>query len=210
MNNQAIICIVGPSGCGKTTIVESLCEKYDLSSVQSYTTRPRRSPDETGHTFITEEEFFELKDVVASNKFAGNYYCATQEQIDNSDFYVVDLPGVQALKSFYRGHKKIFVIGLYVSSEELVARMKQRGDHIGDIVERRMHDQKAFEDMSDVCDIMIHNQDVSTTADLIHCLLNHLNPPQTLCKFCQQRIDNACACSDPFVIECTGFISHKS
>ena len=52
-----IICIVGRSGSGKTTAAEYLEELYGLKSIQSYTTRPKRKPNETGHTFVTEDEF---------------------------------------------------------------------------------------------------------------------------------------------------------
>ena len=48
--------IVGQSGSGKTTIMTTLEEKYELKSIQSYTTRPKRSDGETGHIFISDEE----------------------------------------------------------------------------------------------------------------------------------------------------------
>ena len=60
MNN--IYLIVGCSGSGKTTIVNSLENKYGLKSIQSYTTRPKRSDDETGHIFISDEEYDKLED----------------------------------------------------------------------------------------------------------------------------------------------------
>ena len=53
---KGIYLIVGKSGSGKTTLVEAL-KKYGYTSIESYTTRPKRFEGETGHTFITEEEF---------------------------------------------------------------------------------------------------------------------------------------------------------
>ena len=53
---KGIYLIVGKSGSGKTTLVNEL-RKYGYTSVESYTTRPKRFKNETGHTFITEEEF---------------------------------------------------------------------------------------------------------------------------------------------------------
>ena len=61
--------IVGESGSGKTTIVNELEKRYGLTSVQSYTTRPKRYPDETGHTFVSEQEFFQLEKYVCVHIF---------------------------------------------------------------------------------------------------------------------------------------------
>ena len=51
-----LLVIVGESGCGKTSIAERL-QQYGLKLIQSYTTRPKRKPLETGHTFVTKEDF---------------------------------------------------------------------------------------------------------------------------------------------------------
>ena len=61
--------IVGQSGSGKTTIVNTLEEKYGLKSIQSYTTRPKRSENETGHTFISDEEYDKLENIVACTDY---------------------------------------------------------------------------------------------------------------------------------------------
>ena len=49
---DTIFCLVGPSGSGKTTVAKAL-EKHGYNVIQSYTTRPRRSENEWGHTFVT-------------------------------------------------------------------------------------------------------------------------------------------------------------
>ena len=66
---KGIYLIVGKSGSGKTTLVNKL-RKYGYASVESYTTRPKRFKNETGHTFITEEEFDQLKDICAYVKYS--------------------------------------------------------------------------------------------------------------------------------------------
>ena len=108
MNN--IYLIVGCSGSGKTTIVNALEEKYGLRSIQSYTTRPKRSENETGHTFISDEEYDKLENIVACTEFCNYKYCATAEQIDENDLYVIDPTGVESLKSFYEGDKEFKII----------------------------------------------------------------------------------------------------
>lgn len=101
-----IYLIVGQSGSGKTTIVNCLEEKYGLKSIQSYTTRPKRSDDETGHIFISDEEYDKLTNIVANTEFCGYRYCVQAEQIDNNDLYVIDSVGVKTLKVLYKGIKK--------------------------------------------------------------------------------------------------------
>ena len=54
---------VGQSGSGKTTVVNYLEEVYSYKSLQSYTTRPQRYEGETGHIFVTDPEFDELKNL---------------------------------------------------------------------------------------------------------------------------------------------------
>lgn len=84
-SKKKCICIVGKSGTGKSTLVNRLKFKYNYTSVESYTTRPPRSDEETGHIFITQEEFDTLPNKVAINTFGEYDYCATKEQIDNAD-----------------------------------------------------------------------------------------------------------------------------
>lgn len=99
-----ILCIVGRSGSGKTTIAEKL-EKRGFVAVQSYTTRKPRFEGERGHTFVSDEEFNKLKNILAYNEYNGARYCTTMSQIDNSDVYVVDIPGLKMLQEKYHGLK---------------------------------------------------------------------------------------------------------
>lgn len=110
-----IYLIVAPSGAGKTAITERLEEKYGLKSIQSYTTRPPRYEGETGHTFISDEEFDRLTDIVAYTEFCGNRYAATAKQVNTHDLYVIDPKGIEYFREKYNGKKNIKVI--YVDSD---------------------------------------------------------------------------------------------
>ena len=127
-----IYLIVGASGSGKTAITEKLEELYHLKSIQSYTTRPPRYDGEAGHTFVSNEEFDELTDYVAYTEFAGNRYCATSEQVENNDLYVIDSNGVKFFMKSYTGKKtpKIIYINsdLNVRYERMVKRAEENGD----------------------------------------------------------------------------------
>lgn len=129
MNN--IYLIVAPSGAGKTAVTERLEEKYGLKSIQSYTTRPPRYDGETGHTFISDEEFDKLTDIVAFTEFCGNRYCATAEQVNTHDLYVIDPRGVEYFREKYNGKKNIKIIYIDSDMTARYERMRKRGEESG-------------------------------------------------------------------------------
>ena len=107
---NTIFLIIAPSGAGKTTLAGQLEKMYGLQSIQSYTTRPPRYDGETGHIFVSDKEFDELKDMVAYTEFCGHRYCATAEQVENNDLYVIDPKGVEYFRQAYHGNKQIKTI----------------------------------------------------------------------------------------------------
>ena len=123
--------IVGQSGSGKTTIVNTLEVKYGLKSIQSYTTRPKRSDGETGHIFISDEEYDKLENIVACTEFCGYRYCATAKQIDENDLYVIDPDGVESLKTLYKGDKQFKIIYIKSDITTRYERMRLRSQQSG-------------------------------------------------------------------------------
>lgn len=144
MKKPFICLLVGPSGSGKTTIAQFLIDRNGWAQVASYTTRAPRHPFEEGHTFITEEEFDKLTDIVAYTEYNGHRYCATAEQIDNNEVYVVDIPGVESLVQNYKGDKQFVVFIPWVDEDTRRKRMFDRGDSIQKIEERIQFDREAF------------------------------------------------------------------
>lgn len=126
-----IYLIVAPSGAGKTTVTELLENKYGLKPIQSYTTRPPRFEGETGHTFVSDEEFDKLTDIVAYTEFAGNRYCVTAEQVEENDLYVIDPKGVEFFKGHYNGNKQVKVVYIESDMTTRYERMKQRAEDSG-------------------------------------------------------------------------------
>ena len=126
-----IYLIVGCSGSGKTAITEKLEELYNLKSIQSYTTRKPRYEGETGHTFVSDEEFDKLTDMVAYTEFAGNRYCATAEQVENNDLYIIDPKGVDFFMKSYKGSKTPKVIFISSDMTTRYERMKSRAEENG-------------------------------------------------------------------------------
>lgn len=154
--NDMIICILGKSGCGKTTIAEKLYDEYGYVMLNSYTTRQKRSKDEIGHIFITEEEYQSLPNKVATNYFNGSHYCATEEQIENSDIYVVDPPGLKQLKELYQGKKKIVSIFIDVPMDVCLYRMRKRGDEEDKCWERLRNDDSVFRGCKGDCNYVLN------------------------------------------------------
>lgn len=150
-----LYCIMGKSGSGKTTLVEELEKKYGLRVIQSYTTRPPRYKGETGHIFVSKEEFDALGELCAYNVFDGYEYGVTLQQIEDNDIYVVDPSGVLSLYENYKGNKKIFSFALSVDADVLVSRMIARGDKEDKIITRLINDATQFENLFPLADVIL-------------------------------------------------------
>ena len=81
MNSNFILLLVGASGSGKTAAADRLHMLFGWRAVESYTTRPRRNDMETGHRFVSDEEFDELvlnNELVAYTEYNGyNHNCSS-------------------------------------------------------------------------------------------------------------------------------------
>ena len=139
-----IYLIVGPSGSGKSTVADMLEKKYRLKQVVSYTERPPRFEGETGHTFVSAEEFDKLENLCAFTEFDGYRYGVPASMVDECDTYVIDPAGVRYMKEHYRGKKGVKVIGLYAAAEVCKKRMMARGDAKEAVDDRLKFDRTAF------------------------------------------------------------------
>lgn len=151
-----LYCIVGESGSGKTTIVDKLEETFGYKVLKSYTTRPPRNEGDTDHTFISLEEYGDLQNKVATCEFNGNFYCATAEQIEDSDLYVIDCAGIKELKEKYKGEKEIVVIYINTPMNIRLERMLKRGDEVDKAWDRLKHDYDAFRGVEGLADYILN------------------------------------------------------
>ena len=133
---------VGRSASGKTTVAEMLENNNGLTSLQSYTTRPKRHDGETGHTFINNEEFDNLENIIAYTEYNNYRYCCTKEQVDNASIYVIDVPGVKTLLEKYDTERRIVVLYFDTSIRTRIDRMVDRHDSDAAIVSRLYNDEE--------------------------------------------------------------------
>ena len=139
-----LYCIIGKSGSGKTSIVDVLEMRYTYKVLPSYTTRVPRKEEDKDHTYVKLDEYFKIPNKVCKTLFDGNYYCATSEQIEESDLYVIDLAGYVKLMNNYKGEKKIVPIFIDCSMETCLERMLLRGDTEDKAWERLKNDYYMF------------------------------------------------------------------
>lgn len=128
MKNNFILLLVGKSGSGKSFIADCLEELYGWTSIQSYTTRPKRSEDEKGHIFVSEAEVPSRINMVAYTEFCGNKYWATKEQVEENDIYIIDPKGVEEFTEKYKGNKKVIVCYIDCDIDMRFKRMLSRRD----------------------------------------------------------------------------------
>lgn len=172
--SKPLFCILGASASGKSTLVQKLEIELNMKQIASYTMRPPRYEGEAGHTFVTEEEFQSLSDIVAYNYYLDNHYGVTSQQIDDEahDLYVVDQTGLNELKEKYKGDRKIYSV--YIDCLPL-----NRYDRLFDryfkmyqnslvatnrAMERIKQDEIEFENCNLVVDYVITNNDNIETA----------------------------------------------
>lgn len=173
-----IILLMGASGSGKSTVANALADMYTFKVLQSYTTRAPRYNGETGHKFVSLQEFDMIPpdQIIAYTEYDGNKYCSTVSQIEESDVYVIDPVGVKSFKERYTGIKEPIVIYLTLPEKERIKRMNSRADNDGDISSRIETDKIAFGNAQELADYVIENGNSLLTAKKIwHLYISEYN-----------------------------------
>lgn len=117
---KEILCIVGESGSGKTMAQEYISQMYSIYLIESYTTRPRRTPDEKGHTFVNEEYFSTVKeeDMIAYTKFGDFHYWCEKKNVEDKNIYVIDEDGLNMLKKNFGKEYSIHSLKINTNNEQ--------------------------------------------------------------------------------------------
>lgn len=190
-NKVLLTLIVGGSGGGKSTLERVLNER-GYKSVISFTTRPKRNEEDTGHIFVSKENFDKLPNKVAYTLFDGNEYCATKEQVDEADIYIIDPDGVDTLRELYKTDREIVVVYLCTREELRRARMLARGDSEEQVEQRLANDNEIFTVENIRPDVILNgNTNISSVVEqfeevygtlLLNAKLNKLDREEGICR----------------------------
>ncbi len=139
MKDDMKILIVGRSGVGKDHLTNRLKQLLGMKQVLSYTTRPKRSPDEDTHIFITPEEAATYTDKVATTVINGYEYFATARQVEECDIYVIDPKGLYELMGNMpdTAFLVVYIDAVREQSKEMAAKRGSDSEKEKEIFEKR-------------------------------------------------------------------------
>lgn len=139
--------IVGPTGSGKDTIIKALIRIFGMRAVVSYTNRPKRDNETEGieHYFRDSAKIAQLVksgQVIAYTKIEdpdagvkGYEYCATVDELLESDIYCIDPNGVQYLEEKSRQGvipDDIELVVIYIAAKHDIRRERIKNSGRGD------------------------------------------------------------------------------
>ena len=148
---HVLLCILGRTSCGKDTLVQKLCERTSLTSITSYTTRPRRSNEGDTHIFSTIEEYEEMQvneKVAAYTEIAGNIYWTTIDQLYEHSVYIIDYKGIETLRQL--NLPNIRLVTIFINTPDDVRKeraINKRGDDRSVFMKRDLAEREQFRAM---------------------------------------------------------------
>lgn len=130
-NEHVVILLVGKTNSGKSSLIKRLCERTNLTALQSYTTRPKRSETDIDHTFVDTVEYFRAKEngeIAVDAEIAGNYYYSTIEQLYNADLYTINPSALNELLSLDLPNIRFVTVYISCPDKTREERAAKRGD----------------------------------------------------------------------------------
>ncbi|WP_338804240.1 guanylate kinase [Xenorhabdus griffiniae] len=179
MNQGTLYIVSAPSGAGKSSLIQALLKTqplYDTQVSVSHTTRQARPGENHGehYFFVTVDEF---QDMINHDEFLeyacvfGNYYGTSRKVIEDTlasgvdVFLDIDWQGAQQIRQKMPTARSIFI--LPPSKEELLRRLRGRGQDSEEIIAKRMAQAVAEMEHYNEYDYVIINDDFNTAlADL--------------------------------------------
>lgn len=148
---RILLCVMGRTSSGKDTLANKLCDAMGLTTIISYTTRPRRENEGDTHIFATKEDYQQMRangNVAAYTEIAGNYYWTTIDQLYGNDIYIIDPNGVQTLRKLNLPNLRLVTIFINTPDEIREHRaLNQRGDDRMIFRERNVAERDQFRTM---------------------------------------------------------------
>ena len=176
-----LIMISGSAGVGKNTVITHLLESNSkIQLLRTCTTRPPRHTDADMHNpyiYLSREEFEEkIKngELLEHEEIHNNFYGMLKESltnvIDNDNHFIKDIGvlGQKNIKEYLKDKAMVLSIFLTAPKDELIKRLKERGDHDIDLRISRMEFEMSY---SKNFDVVIQNIDLKKTLKEIEKLI---------------------------------------
>lgn len=144
---HTVILVVGKSCSGKSSLVKRICERTNLTALQSYATRLKRSESDNDHIFVNVEEYIRAKEngeIAIDGEIAGNYYYSTIEQLYNSDLYTINPEALDRLLAMDLPNIRFVVVYISCSDKIREERAMKRGDDKHDFRVRSFSERQEF------------------------------------------------------------------
>ena len=179
---KRMVIISGFSGTGKTTVIAKLEGKSHLELVKSHTTRPLRHEHEFYYSISTTkfEELIKEKKFAEYNKYAGNYYGTSYEEIDrvvnknNIPILEIDTNGLsQIIEKTKDDDIEIQTIFIAVDGDTLYDRLRKRGTEDKEKIIRRLKTALQEVEKLQMYQYVFLNKDIDTTVKDILRAINH-------------------------------------
>lgn len=172
MKNKKIIVLVGPSGSGKTSIGQIL-ESKGIPRLVTTTTRNARLGEVDGIDYYFRDfSATNMDEFVEQTIYNKNRYGITKSEVEsmlakNDVVHVsLDKQGADALGKAYPD--EAFIVFVKITEEEMVQRMKKRGDSQTQIKERVLFCRNTKELLPpEETDLIIRNVDLEESAQII-------------------------------------------
>lgn len=171
-NEHTVILVVGRTGSGKSSLIKKLCERTGLKSLQSYTTRSKRSEEDNDHIFVNVEEYLQAKEngeVAIDGELAGNYYYSTIEQLYNADLYTINPEALDRLLKLDLPNIRFVVVYISCPDDIREERAMRRGDNKHDFRVRSFSERQEFRRFvqEEKWDYVISNLDFSKSYSVL-------------------------------------------
>ena len=176
-----LIIVSGSAGVGKNTIITHILEKYsNIKLMQTCTTREPRSTDKDMHNpyiYVSKEDFenkikngelFEYEEI--HQNFYGVLNSSIDEIVKKDCHYIKDIGvlGQTKLTQALKGKATVLSIFLTAPKDELIKRLKNRGDHDIDLRISRMEFELSY---AKNYDVVIENINLDKTLKKVDSLI---------------------------------------
>lgn len=173
MNKEHILlCILGESSSGKDSLVSKLSQRTDLTTICSYTTRPRRNGEGETHIFVDDtiyEEMLSEGRIAAFTEISGYKYWTTTEQLYTNSYYIIDYDGLKTLKSLNLPNLRLVSVYINVPESIRKERATKRGDKLDVYRKRCLSEREQFRQMKKNMDVdyVVSNVDFAKAFSII-------------------------------------------